>query len=183
MNEERLKCELEELERWFRSFPPPKLSPESVRALKLRIAGALSGAEAKLREIPRPTEALKEQLKAAVRRELAAAEHAPGLRMSFSMKRVGPWLASAAALVFLIVGYGLLHKSPQQISEQEPIELTWPFPPELASIEVELASLEVQSLAADFIYFGRDDIDREVLRDIERLLEPGLYGDPADEPD
>ncbi len=183
MNEERLKSELEELERWYRSFPAPKLGPESVRVLKLKIAGVLSGAEAESQEIARPTEAFKDQLKATVRRELAAASAGPGPRMLFSMNRVGPWLSSAAALVFLIVGYGLLHKNAQQIAEQEPIEWTWPISPELASIEVELASLEVRSLAADFVYFGRDDIDLEVRRDIERLLDPGLYDDPADELD
>ncbi len=182
MSDEHLTHELAELERWYRFFAPPQLRVESSQALKRTVAGALGGLRTDNLEIPRPSEDLKQRIKAAVRQELASRRDDLGARPWFALERLFPWLASAAALVLVAAGYLLLSRNTQHISAPEPMELVSPISPELAGIEAELVSLELRSFATDLLFFGPDDIDSELKEEIERLLAPEFYPNSTDEP-
>ena len=181
MTDERMTFELQELERWFRSRPQPELETASRDALKAGVREALIDCglgDSPVHEVPGE---LRQRLKSAVRRELT--EQASGAKVfpMLLLLRPAPWLSSAAALVFVVLGFGLLGRNVQQISDDPPIDVVSPTDGELANIGAELAYLEVQSFAKDFVFFGSDDIDRDLRDDIERTFLSDLYLDSSDD--
>ncbi len=175
MADERMTIELRELERWFRSHPQPELGIASRDVLKSAVREALNDSELCDSQVHQAPDELKQRLKAAVRRELAEQQSDARVFPLFSLRRSSPWLSSAAALVFVVLGFGLLGKNVQPISDDLPID------GELASIEAELAYLELQSFAKDFVFFGSGDVDRDLRDDIERTFLPSLYFDSTDD--
>ncbi len=175
MTDERMTIELRELERWFSSHPQPELKTASRDVLKTGVRKALNDSDlydSQVHEAPRE---LRQRLKAAVRRELAEQESGLKVLPLFSLRRSSPWLSSAAALVFVVLGFELLGRNVQPSSDELPIVVVSPTDGELASIESELAYLELQSFAKDFVFFGSGDVDRELRDDIERTFLPSFY--------
>ncbi len=181
MNDERMTFELRELESWFRSYPQPELESASRDALKTGVRQALNDGglgDAHVHEAPAE---MRQRLKAAVRRELAEQESGVKVAHLFSLRRSPLWLSSAAALVFVVFGFGLLGRNVQPISDGPPIDVVSPTDGELASIGAELAYLELQSFAKDFVFFGSGDIDSDLRDDIEREFLPSLYLGSSDD--
>ncbi len=181
MTDDRMTFELRELERWFRSHPQPELESASRDVLKAGVRQALNDSglcDSQVHEAPRE---LRQRLKAAVRRELAEQESGVKVFPLFSLRRSSPWLSSAAALVFVIFGFGLLGRNVQRISEEPPIVDVSPTDGELASIGAELAYLELQSIAKDFVFFGSGDVDGDLRDDIEREFLPSFYLESTDD--
>ena len=175
MTDELMTFELRELERWFRSHPQPELETASRDALKTGVREALNDIGLDDSQVHEAPGELRQRLKAAVRRELAEQDGSLKVFPIFSLRRLSPWLSSAAALVFVVLGFGLLGRNVPPISDDPPNER------ELASIEAELAYLELQSFAKDFVFFGSGDVDRDLRDDIEREFLPSLYLDLADD--
>ncbi len=175
MTDERMTFELRELEHWFRSHPQPELGTASRAVLKSAVRVALNDSVPGASQVQEAPAELRQRLKAAIRRELAEQQSGVTMFPSFSLRRSSPWLSSAAALVFVVLGFGLLGRNVQPISEDPPID------PELARIEAELAYLELQSFASDFVFFGSDDVDGELRDDIEQTFLPSLYLDLSDD--
>ena len=175
MTDERITFELRELERWFRSHPQPELGPASHDVLKSAVRGALNDSGLGASQVHDAPAELKHRLKAAVRRELAEQESGVRVFPLFALRRSSPWLSSAAALVFVVLGFGLLGKNVKPIIDSSPND------GELASIEAELAYLELQSFAKDFVFFGSSDIDGDLKDDIEREFLPSFYDDSTDD--
>ncbi len=169
--------ELRELESWFSTYPQPQLEAASRAVLKADVREALGATH----DHEAPGE-LKLRLKAAVRRELAAQESGAAAIPIFSLRRPAPWLFSAAALVFVVLGFGLWSKNAQPITDDTPIVIVLPTGGEWASIESELAYLEVQSLASDFVFFGSGDDDSDLRDDIERTFLHRLYLESSEDP-
>ncbi len=181
MTNERMTFELRELERWFSTYPHPELDTASRDALEAGVREALHDCglgDSQLHEAP---DELRQRLKAAVRRELAEQESGVKVFPLFSLRRPAPWLSSAAALVFVVLGFGLRGRNVQPITDYPPTEYELLTDSELASIGAELAYLELQSFAKDFVFFGSGDVDRDLRDDIEREFLPSLYLDSADD--
>ncbi len=181
MTDERMTFELQELERWYRCHPQPELETAWRDVLKARVREALNDSGMGDSQVHEAPGALRQRLKAAVRRELAEQASGPKVFSMFSLRRSSPWLSSAAALVFVVMGVGLLGRNVQPISDDPSIVVVSPTDRELASIEAELAYLELQSRANDFVFFGSGDVDRDLRDDIEREFLPSLYLDLADD--
>ena len=107
MTDERITFELRELERWFRSHPQPELGPASRDVLKSAVRGALNDSGLGASQVHDAPAELKHRLKAAVRRELAEQQSGVKRFPLFSLRRSSAWLSSAAALVFVVLGFGL----------------------------------------------------------------------------
>ena len=75
----------------------------------------------------------------------------------------------------MVLGFGLLGRNVPPISDDPPND------GELASIEAELAYLELQSFAKDFVFFGSGDVDRDLRDEIEREFLPSLYLESSDD--
>ncbi len=175
MTDERMTFELRELERWFSSRPQPELETASRDVLKTGVRQALNDSGLCDSQVHVATEELRQRLKAAVRRELAEQESDVRVFPLFSLRRSSPWLSSAAALVFVVLGFWLLGRNVQPITDDLPID------GELASIEAELAYLELQSFAKDFVFFGSGDVDGDLRDDIEREFLPSFYLESTDD--
>ncbi|MCH8968592.1 MAG: hypothetical protein IIA66_05685 [Planctomycetes bacterium] len=175
MTDELMTFELRELERWFRSHPQPELETASRDVLKAGVRQALSDSGLGDSQVHEAPGELRQRLKAAVRRELAEQDGSLKVFPIFSLRRLSPWLSSAAALVFVVLGFGLLGRNVPPISDDPPND------GELASIEAELAYLELQSFAKDFVFFGSGDVDRDLRDDIEHMFLPSLYIDLSDD--
>jgi hypothetical protein len=171
MTDERRILELRELERWFSPQPQPELDTASRDVLKSTVREALNvGSSCDSRDSQAPDH-LRPRLKAAVRCALAERQSRVDDFPLFSLRRSSHWLSSAAALILVVLGFGLLGKDVPR--SERPIEL--PEHVELASIGAELASLELQSFASDFVYFDSGDVDGDLRDDIERAFLPSLY--------
>ncbi|MCH8912386.1 MAG: hypothetical protein IIA33_02340 [Planctomycetes bacterium] len=175
MTDERMTFELRELERWFNSHPQPELETSSRDVLKAAVHQALIAGGRFDPQVHEAPDELRQRLKAAVRRELAEQESGVKVLQLFSRRRPSPWLSSAAALVFVVLGFGLLGRNVPPVADNLPID------GELASIGAELAYLELQSMANDFVFFGSGDVDRDLRDDIERAFLPSLYLDSIDD--
>ncbi len=175
MTDERMTFELRELESWFSSYPQPELETASRDVLKAGVRKALNDSDLVDSQVHEAPDELKQRLKAAVRRELAEQESGAKVSPLFSLRGSSPWLSSAAALVFVVLGFGLLGKNVKPIIDSSPND------GELASIEAELAYLELQSFAKDFVFFGSGDIDGDLKDDIEREFLPSFYDDSTDD--
>ena len=175
MTDERMTFELRELESWFSSYPQPELETASRDVLKAGVRKALNDSDLVDSQVHEAPNELKQRLKAAVRRELAEQESGAKVSPLFSLRGSSPWLSSAAALVFVVLGFGLLGKNVKPIIDSSPND------GELASIEAELAYLELQSFAKDFVFFGSGDIDGDLKDDIEREFLPSFYDDSTDD--
>ncbi len=175
MTDERMTFELRELESWFSSYPQPELETASRDVLKAGVRKALNDSDLVDSQVHEAPDELKQRLKAAVRRELAEQESGAKVSPLFSLRGSSPWLSSAAALVFVVLGFGLLGKNVKPIIDSSPND------GELASIEAELAYLELQSFAKDFVFFGSSDIDGDLKDDIEREFLPSFYDDSTDD--
>ncbi len=175
MTEYRMTFEMRELESWFRSHPQPELESASRDVFKTVVREALNDSDLEHSQVDKASGELRQRLKAAVRRELAEQESGVKVFPLFSLRRPSPWLSSAAALVFVVLGFGLLGRNVQPISDDPPNE------GELASIKAELAYLELQSFANDFVFFSSGDVDRDLRDDIERMFLHSLYLDSTDD--
>ncbi len=176
MTDERMTLELRELDLWFSSHPQPELETASRDVLKTVVRQALMDGGLGDSLVHAAPDELRQRLKAAVRRELAEQESGVKVFPLFSLRRSSPWLSSAAALVFVVLGFGLLGRNVQPITDDLPID------GELASIESELAYLELQSFAKDFVFFSSCDVDVDLRDDIEREFLPSFYDDSTDDP-
>ena len=181
MTDERITFELRELERWFHSHPQPELGTASRDVLKSAVRGALNDSGLGGSQVHDAPAELKHRLKAAVRRELAEQESGVRVFPLFSLRRSSAWLSSAAALVFVVLGFGLLGRNVQPLTDEPPTDYESLTDPELASIEAELAYLELQSFASDFVFFSPGDVDGELRDDIEQTFLPSLYLESADD--
>ncbi len=181
MTDERRTFELRELERWFSTYPQPELETASRDVLKTTMHEALNDSDLRDSQVHEAPGELRQRLKAAVRRELAEQESGVKVFPSFSLQRPSPWLSSAAALVFVVLGFGLLGRNVQPISDDPPIVVVSPTDGELASIGADLAYLELQSIANDFVFFGSGDVDGDLRDDIEREFLPSFYDDSTDD--
>ncbi len=181
MTDERMTFELQELERWFNTYPQPKLKTASGDVLKAHVREVLSDSSVGTSQVHEAPDDLRQRLKTAVRQELAEQEGDARVFPLFSPQRLSPWLSSAAALVFVILGFDMLGRNVQPISDELPILVVLPTDIELANIGAELAYLEVQSIANDFVFFGSGDVDRDLRDDIEREFLPSLYLDSTDD--
>lgn len=182
MSDERLPLELEELERWYRSYSRPILDRQSLRALKLTMAGALGERWGEADDAGELREDLRRRIRQAVRGELISGPAGLGGWNNFFMERGSEWLASAAALVFVVVCYGLMGGNLEQSIALQPMEWVSPIGPELTDIEQALAVLEFRSDATELVFFSSQEIDMELRETLERLLLPGLELYPDDEP-
>ncbi|MCH8053512.1 MAG: anti-sigma factor [Planctomycetes bacterium] len=181
MTDELMTFELRELERWFRSHPQPELETASRDVLKTGVREALNDSGLGDSQVHEAPGELRQRLKAAVRRELAEQDGSLKVFPIFSLRRLSPWLSSAAALVFVVLGFGLLGRNVQPISHEPPTDYESLTDGELASMGAELAYLELQSFAKDFVFFGSGDVDRDLRDDIEREFLPSLYLDLTDD--
>ncbi len=181
MTDERMTLELRELECWFRSHPQPELETASRDVLKTTVREALNDSGLGDSQVHEAPGELRRRLKAAVRWELAGQESGVKVFPLFSLRRSSPWLSSAAALVFVVLGFGLLGRNVQPIIDGPPTNYVPLTDRELASIKAELAYLELQSFAKDFVFFGSGDVDRDLRDDIERTFLPSLYLDSTDD--
>lgn len=182
MRDDRLPLELEELDRWYRSYPCPILDWELLSALKLTVAGALGDRWSEGDDARGTQEALRRRIKCVVRCQLAGGSAVPAAWKKFLLERGSGWLASAAALVFVVVCYGLMGGNLEQSVALQPMEWVSPVGPELADIEQALAVLEFQSEAAELVFFSSQEIEVELRKTLERILFPGLELYPDDEP-
>ena len=181
MTDERMTFELRELESWFSSYPQPELETAPRDVLKAGVRKALNDSDLVDSQVHEAPDELKQRLKAAVRRELAEQESGAKVSPLFSLRGSSPWLSSAAALVFVVLGFGLRSRNVEPISDEPPTVYESLTDPELASIEAELAYLELQSFASDFVFFNPGDIDGELRDDIEQTFLPSLYLESADD--
>ena len=175
MTDERMTLELRELERWFSSHSQPDLETASRDVFKAVVHEALNAIGLCDPQVHEAPDEMRQRLKAAVRRELAAQESGVKVFPLFSLRRPAPWLSSAAALIFVVLGFGLLGRNVPPVTDNLPID------GELASIGAELAYLELQSMANDFVFFGSGDVDRDLRDDIERTFLPSLYLDSIED--
>ena len=181
MTDDRMTFELRELERWFRSHPQPELESASRDVFKTVVREALNDSDLEHSQVDKASGELRQRLKAAVRRELAEQESGVKVFPLFSLRRPSPWLSSAAALVFVVLGFGLLGRNVPPITDDTPIDIVLPTGGEWASIDSELAYLEVQFFANEFVFFGSGDDDRNLKDDIERMFLHRLYLDSTDD--
>ncbi|MCH8854187.1 MAG: anti-sigma factor [Planctomycetes bacterium] len=181
MTDQRMTFELRELERWFSTYPQPELDMASRHILKVCVRETLNDGGLGDSQVHAAPDELRQRLKAAVRQELAEQENIAKVFPLFSLRQLSPWLSSAAALVFVILGFGLLGRNVQPISDRPPIDVVSATDGELASIGAELAYLELQSYASDFVFFGSGDIDSDLKDEIEREFLPSLYHDSTDD--
>ncbi len=181
MTDEHMTFEFRELERWFSTYPQPELETASRDVLKTGVREALNDSGLSDSQDYEAPDDLRQRLKEAVRRELAEQESGVKVSPLFSLRRPAPWLSSAAALVFVVLGFGLLGRNVQPITDERPILVVSPTDGELTSIESELAYLELQSFASDFVFFGSGDVDRDLRDDIEREFLPSLYLESTDD--
>lgn len=182
MSDERLPLELEALERWYRSHSCPSLDRQSRSALKLTVAGALGERWSEADDAGTAREDFRGRIKQAVRSELAGGSAVPGGWNNFFMERGSGWLASAAALVFVVVCHGLMVGNLEQSDALQPMEWVSAIGSELTDIEQALAVLEFRSDATELVFFSSQEIDVELRETLERLLLPGLELYPDDEP-
>ena len=181
MTDQHMTFELRELQRWFSTYPQPELKTASREVLKAGVRQALNDSGLCDSQVHEAHGELRQRLKAAVRRELAEQESGVKVFPLFSLRRLSPWLSSAAALVFVILGFGLLGRNVQPIGYEPPTDYESLTDSELASIKAELAYLELQSFANDFVFFGSGDVDRDLRDDIERTFLHRLYLDSSDD--
>ncbi len=181
MTDERMKLELRELDLWFSSQPQPELETASRDVLKTVVRQALSDGGLGDSLVHAAPEELRHRLKAAVRRELAEQHSGAKIFPLFSLRRQTPWLSSAAALVYVVLGFWMLSRNVQPSNDESPIVEGSPTDGELASIGAELAYLEMQSIAKDFVFFGSGDVDGDLRDDIEREFLPSFYDDSNDD--
>ena len=175
MTDERMTLELRELERWFSSHPQPELETASRDVFKAVVREALSASGLCASQVHGAPDEMRQRLKAAIRRELAEQESGVKVFPLFSLRRAAPWLSSAAALIFVVLGFGLLGRNVPPIADDLPID------GELASIGAELAYLELQSIAKDFVFFGSGDLDHDLRDDIERTFLSSPYLESTDD--
>ena len=181
MTDKRMTLELRELERWFSSHPQPELETASRDVLKASLREQLNDTGLRDSQAHQAAGDLNQRLKTAVRRKLA--EQGSGLKILplFSLRRPLPWFSSAAALVFVVFSFGLPDRNVQPLTDEPPKDYEPLTDSELASIKAELAYLELQSLANDFVFFGPGDVDGDLRDDIEHEFLPSLYLDSTDE--
>ena len=181
MTDELMTFELRELELWFSSHPQPELETASRDVFKTVVRQALNDSGLGDSQLHAAPEELRRRLKAAVRRELVEQESGVKVFPLFSLRRPLPWVSSAAALVFVVLGFGLLGRNVQPIIDEPPTDYESLTDRELASIGADLAYLELQSIAKDFVFFGSGDIDGDLRDDIEREFLPSFYDDSTED--
>lgn len=182
MSDDRLPQELQELERWYCSHSRPILDRELISALKLTVAGALGERWSEVDGAGVNREDSRRRIKEVVRGQLAGGSAVPAAWKNLLLERGSGWLASAAALVFVVVCYGLMGGNLEHSVALQPMEWVSPIGPELADIEQALAVLEFRSDATELVFFSSQEIDVELRETLERLLLPGLELYPDDEP-
>ena len=182
MSDDRLPLELKELERWYRSYSCPILDRELVSALKLTVAGALGERWSEVDGAGVNRKDSRRRIKEVVRGELAGGATVPAAWKNLLRERGSRWLTSAAALVFVVVCYGLMGGNLEQPDMLQPMEWVSPIGPELADIEQALAVLEFRADATELVFFSSQEIDVALRETLERLLLPGLELYPDDDP-
>ena len=182
MSDDRLALELEELERWYRSHSCPILDRQSLEALKLTVAGALGECWSAGDDARGAREAFRRRIKCVVRGQLAGGSSVLAAWKKLLLERGAGWLASAAALVFVVVCYGLMGGNLEQPDVLQPMEWVSPIGPDLANIEQALAVLEFRSDATELVFFSSREIDAELRETLERIVFPSLELYPDDEP-
>ncbi len=182
MSDDGLSTELAELERWYRAHSCPILDRESMSALKLTVAGALGERWDEARDIGEARADFRQRIKSAVRGQLASGSAVGAGWKNLLFGHMSGWLASAAALVFVVACYGLMGRNLEQPVGLQPMEWVSPIGPELTDIEQALAVLEFRSNATELVFFSSQELELELRETLERIVFPGLVLYPDDEP-